>query len=228
MSRRGGTGLRATKKPVVVLAGEDGNDRRCLRILLEDFCPQMRGRIVEINDSVRLRDAGQKALTDRVRTLARKVRARAAREQAELACVFVQEDLDDVDERRCYEVRTRVQKALEQVLGTAHYVLSAAEIEAWLLLFPEALTGLVTSWQVPKQYRNRNTGTFNDPKEILTGSVSNQSRRYRESDAPDVFAKAVDLGCLDRPTGTNVSWSRFREDVGECCGSHIPRQQAKR
>lgn len=55
--RRGGTGTRAAKKPIIVLAGEDRNDCKSLRILLEAFCPDMRGRIVEIKDSVRLRQA---------------------------------------------------------------------------------------------------------------------------------------------------------------------------
>ncbi|WP_433362936.1 hypothetical protein [Streptosporangium sp. CA-115845] len=50
MSRRGGTRIRPTRKPIVVVAGEDRNDRLSLRILLEEFCPEMRGRIAEIGD----------------------------------------------------------------------------------------------------------------------------------------------------------------------------------
>jgi hypothetical protein len=46
VSRRGGTRVRPTKKPIVVVAGEDRNDRLALRVLLEEFCPEMRGRIV--------------------------------------------------------------------------------------------------------------------------------------------------------------------------------------
>lgn len=37
-----------------MLAGEDTNDRRVLRILIEAFCPDTRGRIVEVHDVVRL------------------------------------------------------------------------------------------------------------------------------------------------------------------------------
>ncbi|MGH3624244.1 MAG: hypothetical protein ACRDQ5_21065, partial [Sciscionella sp.] len=66
----------------MVLAGEDSTDRKCLRVLLETFCPDMRGRIVEINDSVRLRQASGENLSGRVSTLAGKVHARAKREAA--------------------------------------------------------------------------------------------------------------------------------------------------
>lgn len=226
MSLRSGTRLRATRKPVIVLAGEDGNDRRCLRILIERLCPKARGRIVEINDSVRLRDASHQTLTRRVSVLARKARARAARENASLACIFVHEDLDDTDGPASQVVYERVRKALVEEFGTAHYVLSVAEMEAWLLLFPDALESLVSSWRVPRQSRDGDTGMLSDPKRTLVDSVSDRRRRYRESDSPEVFAKAIHLGCLDRPRGTNSSWSRFRGDADDCCRSHLPRPRS--
>lgn len=224
MSRRGGTAVRATKRPVIVLAGEDRNDRECLRILLETWCPAMAGRLVEINDSVRLLNARSHGeLTGRVRTLASKAQARATRERAELACVFVHEDLDRPDGDEYVEARQRVQSALDAQFGNAHYVLSVAEVEAWLLMFPAALTGTVSAWKVPQQYRNRDTGTLGDPKQILMRNVAGSGRRYRESDAPDVLAKAVALNCIDNPVGSNRSWNQLRTDATECCKSHIPR-----
>lgn len=228
MSRSGGTRIRATRRPIVVIAGEDRNDRQSLRVLLEKFCPVMRGRIVEINDTVRLRGASSGTLSARVRTLAKKARARATLENADLACVFVHEDLDRADGDEYVETRQRVETALRAEFGNAHYVLSVWEMEAWLLLFPDALAGLVQAWTVPAQYRNRDTGRLDDPKRILMTRVSGGSRRYRESDAPDVFVKATILDCLDRPAGTNRSWSQFRVDARECCQSHMPPQRRGR
>lgn len=225
MRALGGTRIRATRKPVVVIAGEDGHDRKCLRILLEKFCPQMRGRIVEISDSVRLRVASEATLVARVEALAKKARARAAREDAELACVFVHEDLDGPDGAEYVEARDRVQRALVKRFGAAHYVLSVWEMEAWLLLFPDALSETTASWKVPRQYRNRDTGTLSDPKKIMMQSVSGPTRCYRESDAPQVFANAVKLDCLDRPDGTNRSWRQLRDDALDCCRRHIPQQR---
>lgn len=226
--RGGGARLRATPQPVVVLAGEDSNDRKSLRILLEEFCPRMRGRLVEINSPVRLRMAGPDTLSARVAALAKKARARAVREDADLACVFVHEDLDGPDGAGYLAAHHRVQEALANELGTAHYVLSVAEMEAWLLLFPDALAGIASSWKVPKQYRDRDTGRFNDPKKIMMNSVSGPARRYRESDAPDVFAKALALNRLHQPEGTNRSWNQLRTDAENCCRLHIPRTRAPR
>ncbi|MER7165307.1 hypothetical protein ABT336_04400 [Micromonospora sp. NPDC000207] len=217
--------MRAAKRPVVVLAGEDRNDRECLRVVLEKLCPTMRGRLVEINDSVRLHRAKSHGeLISRVRTLTRRARARAALERAELACLFVQEDFDRTDGDEYVEAQQRVQAALRTEVDSAHYVLSVAEVEAWLLLFPEALTGTVSSWNVPRQYRNRDTGTLPDPKEILKRNVGGAGgRRYRESDAPDVLAKAAALNRLDQPVGRNRSWNQLRDDAAECCKLHIPK-----
>jgi hypothetical protein len=206
---------------VVVVAGEDANDRTCMRLLLEAFCPDMRGRIVEIKDSVRLRLATGKNLTDRVDALSRKVRARAERENAEVACVFVHEDFDACDGDELVATRKRVQDELEIRLGTAHYVLAAWEIEAWLLLFPEALAKVVVGWRVPQRYRARDTGLLSDPKRILTSELGKTARRYRESDAPAVIEKVVTLGHHRTPAGSNRSWDRFTGDAAQCCTSHV-------
>lgn len=131
------------------------------------------------------------------------------------------EDFDRPDGAEYDKTRTRVQAALTKELGSAHYVLSVWEMEAWLLLFPEALTGLVASWKVLVQHRNGDTGMLHDPKKILMQKVSAQHRRYRESDAPDVLAKAVALGCLDRPRGSNRSWQQLRSEAGDCCRLHL-------
>ncbi|GAB3138279.1 hypothetical protein FLX08_08945 [Microbispora hainanensis] len=221
MTPRGGTRVRATKKPVVVLAGEDSNDRRCLRIVLEAMCPQMKGRLVEINEPVRLRQATGQRLTDRVNKLARLARARAAREKAELACFFVHEDLDALDGEEYVRIRDRVQDALNREMNSAHYGLAAWETEAWMFLFPKALKAFVSSWEVPSKYLGRDTGKIHDPKKVLMNEIGNSSRRYRESDAPGVLEKAVSLGSLRELSGSNRSWSDLCVNVERCCGEHL-------
>ncbi|WP_063843027.1 hypothetical protein [Sphaerimonospora mesophila] len=205
----------------MVLAGEDSNDRRCLRLLLEALCPQMKGRLVEINEPVRLRQATGQRLTDRVNKLARLARARAAREKAELACFFVHEDLDAVDGEEYIRIRDRVQDALDREMGSAHYGLAVWETEAWLLLFPKALKAFVSSWEVPSKYQGKDTGKVHDPKNVLMNKVGNSARRYRESDAPGVLEKAISMGCLTQPLGTNRSWNDLFANVERCCGEHL-------
>jgi hypothetical protein len=136
--------------------------------------------------------------------------------------VFVHEDLDRPDGDVYPTTRERVQAALSLEFGTAHYMLTVWEVEAWLLLFPEALAAVVQTWRLPSKYQGADTGRLDDPKRIMTNEVTRNPRRYREADAPIAFAKAVEIGCLDRPVGTNRSWTQLRADIDNCCAGHIP------
>nr|WP_221308700.1 hypothetical protein [Nocardiopsis mwathae] len=189
---------------------------------MEAVCPQMRGRIVEISDDVRLHKATGENLTSRIRTLARKVKARAQREKADVACVFIHEDFDRPDGAAWTAAHAKVEQELSKSLGTGHYVLAAAEMEAWLLLFPGALADTVTTWQIPERRVGRDTGRMADPKRILMTEVTGKGgRKYRESDAPEVVRNIVDNGHLSAPQGTNRSLDRFNEDARVCGEKHI-------
>lgn len=220
---RGGTRIRAEKKPVVVLAGEDSNDRKVMRKLLEEFCPEMRGRIVEINQTVRLKAASDTRLPERIQVLARRARARATREDADLACVFVHEDFDEPFSTEYDQTKAKVEAALRRELPHAHYVLATAETEAWLLLFPKALQA--QGWKVPKTRLGKDTGRLGDPKRVLREEVNTAQRCYREADAPAIIDKAVESGEIRQPSGVNRSWEDFRTGIQECCSQHLPRQR---
>ena len=219
MSKRGLTSDRATKKPIIVLAGEDSNDRKALGILIEAMCPYTRGRIVEINGTVRLRDAPDHALPQRAAALAGKISARAMRERAEIACVFVHEDFDAVDSTKRDAVRRRVQFALRRHISRSYYILVPWETEAWLLLFPDAITAIRSAWVVPSRRRKTDTGLVADPKRVMRTEVSDAGSRYQEGDAPRILEKAVELGLHESPSGTNRSYDELRDSVDECCGS---------
>ncbi|WP_229758787.1 hypothetical protein [Peterkaempfera bronchialis] len=192
---------------MVVLVGEGQNDREVLRILLEAFNPDLKGRIVTINDKIPLRDATGDVLHGRVTRLAGLVRARAAREGADIAAVFVHEDFDQRESAAADQTRSKVQAALSRQLGeTASYILIAWEVEAWMLLFPDALTAFKARWSVPRARRHVNTGLIDDPKRVMVKEVARAGPPYRESDAPAIFEKVVALSHHTRPAGTNRSW----------------------
>jgi hypothetical protein len=216
-SRPGGTSKRAAKRPIVVVAGESANDREVLRCFLEAFCPQMQGRIVFLNGKVPLRDASETTLKERVRRFTLLVRAKAARERAPVAAVFLHEDLDDVDSERYDSVRERVQRALARELENAHYVLAVWEIEAWLLLFPEEVAGFTTGWRVSTKRRGGDTGKFQDPKRIFKEEISKAGVRYRESDAPAIANHIVAHDKHTTPIGGNRSYEAFRTDATDRC-----------
>jgi hypothetical protein len=200
-----------------VVAGESANDREVLRCFLEEFCPEMQGRIVFLNDKVPLRDAGEENLKKRVARFAAQVRAKAARERASIAAVFVHEDLDQVDSGRYEMIHKRVQRALVRELGNAHYVLAVWEIEAWLLLFPDEVAAFATKWQVPASRRGRDTGRFQDPKRIFKEEISRAGTSYRESDAPAIANRIIARGALSSQSGSNRSYEVFRSDAAERC-----------
>lgn len=190
-----------------------------MRSLLEAMCPDMRGRTTEINTVARLRSATATNLDQRVRKLGRLVRAKAATEDATVACVFVHEDLDEPDGDRYPITRERVQKALESEFVSAHYVLAVAEIEAWLLLFPQCLERFAKGWQVPARRRGGDSGLLRDPKQTIKREVSTQARRYSESDCPVLFDSIAQR--LTTREGSNRSWDQFERDVATCCGHHL-------
>jgi hypothetical protein len=145
------------------------------------------------------------------------VRAKAARERASIAAVFVHEDLDEVDSGRYELIHGRVQRALARELANAHYVLAVWEIEAWLLLFPEEVAAFATRWQVPASRRGRDTGRFQDPKRIFKEEISRAGARYRESDAPAIANRITVHGALSSQSGSNRSYEVFRSDAANRC-----------
>ncbi|GAB2971609.1 hypothetical protein GCM10027184_21310 [Saccharothrix stipae] len=191
-----------------------------MRIAIEARYPDARGRIVEINEQVRLRQANGQNLVDRVTKLVRLADARAAREKAKIAAFFVHEDFDAVDSPERAATRRRVQQALSARLDGAHYVLATWEIEAWLLLFPRAVSATHPSWTIPKKYRGRDTAKVHDPKQVMAREVSRSGgRRYRESDAPMILDKAVELEESTTPSGTNISWLELQTDIDSLASS---------
>jgi len=204
MSPRGLTRERPTKRPLIVLAGEDSNDRKVFRTLLEAVCPDAQGRIVEINSIIRLRDAKDATLVDRAGKLAGAIRARATREQAP----------------KRDAIRARVNSALRREIANSHYILAAWEIEAWMLLFPDAVSAVNATWVIPNRFRGMDTGRITDPKRAMQHEVSTVPRsRYRESDAPKIFEKIIELGLYDSPSGSNRSYCELRQSASDCCAA---------
>lgn len=211
---------------VVVIAGEDRNDRESLKILLEEKRPGLRGSIVQIRDTVRLHRATGTNLTKRVRSIINKAEGVAEKHGpgTRAACLYVHEDFDAVDGPAYVEAHRRVEQEIHRQLGHGHYVLAVAEMEAWMLLFPEALPAVMQAWKLPVKRLGKDTGRFPDPKGILMREVSKATgRRYAESDAPAVFRAIVEGGHLEKPRGMNSSWKRFWQDVEKCGQEHFRR-----
>jgi hypothetical protein len=183
---------------VIVLAGEDDNDRRIVAEI-----PRFRighdVRMVPINDSVRLKGAASPSTrSDRIRTLVGKAKARALRAKSELAGLVVHEDFDGVTDDTSTAPRTSVADELrDRSPCKAALALAASESEAWLLLFPDAFNRVQSRRNLPARVthgaRGRDTGLIADPKELLRSALATPV--FRESDGLRIAEAA-------RPTGS--------------------------
>jgi hypothetical protein len=207
-----GTSKKADRKPVLVLAGEDRNDRDCMSTVINALFPDMRGSIHQIKKQPRLHLAAGE-LNTRVDVLIRLAKAKAEEVDGELGAFFVHEDYDAIECDERHKTRTRVQEALSTHIANSCYVLATWEIEAWLLLFPDALSATRKGWAVPTKYLGRDTARIQDPKQVLMHEVSRGGPKYRESDAVKVLDKAVELDLLAKPQGQNKSWQEFTTAV---------------
>ncbi|MGW7284780.1 hypothetical protein ACWGH4_04670 [Streptomyces sp. NPDC054847] len=197
---------------MIVLAGEDSNDCRAVEVLIRELRPDLPGKLVRISDPVRLKTATGDNLTERICTVIKKAKGRAARDRARLEGIVIHEDLDAPTGPSYEVVRRRIADALKRhsPCGAA-LALAAEETEAWLLLFPDAFPSVHPGWSVPAQMRGRNTGKLRSPKELLQRKLGNPT--YRESEAPTIMAAAQTAGLLDRPTGSNPSYADFVADL---------------
>lgn len=206
---------KAPSRGIVVLAGESANDRRMLAAFIKGAHPALADAVTltEITDPVRLRKKSGADLQMAAGALVRKARGKAKLKAGQFVGIAVHEDMDACTGPGYDTARRSVATALAKASESASsvYALAAAESEGWLLLFPEAFPLHRQSWKIPAQWRGRDTGRRQTPKEDLEAELS--SPRFRESDGPEIAAKALSEGLLAAPNGSNRSYSEFIADL---------------
>ncbi|EKX63294.1 hypothetical protein PV416_16095 [Streptomyces ipomoeae] len=215
MSRR--STAKAPGKGIVVLAGESSNDRRILASFIKAVHPDLASAVLltEITDPVRLRKKTDAELATAAGILMNKARGKAKLKNGDLVGIAVHEDMDACPGPAYDSARRAVSSALAKAAGACEsvYALAAAESEAWLLLFPDAFTLHRPSWKVPASWQGKDTGRRRTPKEDLEAEFG--SPRFRESDGPEIAAKALAQGLLTQPRGSNRSYSEFVLDLSK-------------
>ncbi|WP_230480257.1 hypothetical protein [Nocardiopsis kunsanensis] len=196
----------------MVIAGEDSNDRESLKTLLEEKHPALRGSIVQIRDTVRLHKATGENLAKRVRSIINKAKGVAEKQGpgTRVACLYVHEDFDAVDGPAYVEAHRRVEQEIHHQTDNGHYVLAVAEMEAWMLLFPEALPTVVKTWKLPTKYVGRDTGRLPTPR----ASSCVRSPRPRGVGTPNPMRPPSFV-----PSSTADTWVRSRAATAPGHGS---------
>ncbi|MFE1873710.1 hypothetical protein ACFW9N_22940 [Streptomyces sp. NPDC059496] len=195
------------ERPIIVVAGEDDNDRQVLQHLIRSLHPGM--KIVNIKKKTILGQA-DKQLNPRVDELRRL--AQVATVGAKLAGIAVHVDLDLVNEAEYIKVRKRITTELSKAFSCpSALALAAFETEAWLMQFPRAFTNLNPGWNLHARYRGCDLTKVDDPKGKLMEHPWHPS--YRVSDAPRIMEKAFEEGTLMEPDGRNASYRDFMNEL---------------
>ncbi|MCP9491105.1 MAG: hypothetical protein MSC31_14705 [Solirubrobacteraceae bacterium MAG38_C4-C5] len=131
-------------------------------------------------------------------------------------CLYNHEDTDDVEPSHV-PLAARIESSLRSAGCPGHAVACAWELEAWFLMWPDAIEATRRAWVVPRRLRGRNVGQITDPKRELETRLAvgkPPQLRYQEKHAPEVAAQIASR--LSQRTGTSESYERFLRTLDEC------------
>jgi hypothetical protein len=224
LKKPSGKKTKARRPSIVLVFGEDDHDRDCIKILLEGLRPDLAHRVQKRRQPlVLIKNANPADVPDRAQRIADVVEAE--RETAEVACVFAHEDCDNVEPAHELVAR-KIEDALRATGCDAHAVAPAWEMEAWWFLWPEAVKAANPSWRAPDDHVGKNVGMIRDAKQELQRRVvpvKGKAGRggfigYRESDAPRIATKVVEMGLLGKKQAISNSYDRFAGSAAACKG----------
>ncbi|MET9105628.1 hypothetical protein [Streptomyces zhihengii] len=193
------------------MAGEGDYDRKVLQHLLPALHPGECPEVRMLKKPIRLARA-QSKLHPRLQDI--KKYANALADTAELAGIVIHADLDGVADESYDKLRRRLCEEMNGVFkGTpTALALAAYEIEAWLMLFPDAFTALHPGWKLKAADCRRDLAKLEKAKEHLMKNLGKPD--YRESHAPQIMEKAVKGGHVSpKPAGNNRSFLDFAKDI---------------
>ena len=198
MSRLGGHRRdRGTRDPVVLVFGESENDRRAIKHLVRGLRSDLR---VEERRAPLVLIKG--ALPTTARSNAEKIASVVRQEGGPVLAVLAHQDCDDLE-----PAHEAAAASIEAALSTAGCpgpigVTPAWEMEAWWMVFPEAVGKIVTGWRDPDDWIGRDVGLVRHAKEELKKAVQPRPRRaspprdYEERDSIDVARNIADDGLI--------------------------------
>lgn len=187
---------------MVLVFGESEHDRRAIVHLVQGLRPDLRGKVEERRQPLVLIKG---ALPQKARSNAVEIASLAQREQEarELLAVLAHEDCDALEPAHI-EVSKKIENELRNAGCPAEpiAVTPAWEIEAWWMVFPEAVGRIVQGWRDPVDWLGRDVGQVSEAKEKLAVAVQPRPRpmrpprAYHERDSIAVAANIVEDGLL--------------------------------
>lgn len=204
--------VRGRQRSVIVVVGEDPNDCKVLQHLIPALHPGACPEVKYMRKEVRLARATA-TLAPRLDRIKRLAQGHA--DTAKLAGVVIHVDLDAVTDENYDSVRRRITEEMRATFKEccpSALALSAYEMEAWLMLFPEAFPKVKPGWQLKEAERRRDLGRITKAKEHLVKCLGRPP--YSVSHAPKIMEEAVKGGHVTaRPAGNNRSFRDFADEL---------------
>lgn len=203
---RGGPGPR----PVVLVFGESPNDAESVEHLLVAANPDLEGRVRATPKPASLvRDAGRPAVRDWVARLDNVVTATEAT-GVRVVAVVVHRDADFPDPRG--EAAAELERQLARIGGKP--VVPVQTIEAWWLLFPDAVEAVrPQAWRGKLSRKPRDVEAIDRPKQELQRATRTKRCEYSEGDSP-VIAEHIRRHAL-QPLNPCPSYARMQSVARE-------------
>lgn len=207
MKREGGKRQREARREVVLVFGESENDRRAIQHLVVALRPDLEGA-VEPRRSPLVLIKG--ALPKKQKSNAAEIASIAKLEQRtrSVRAVLAHQDCDAVE-----PAQVSVSHAIESALSSAGCpgaviaVTPAWEVEAWWMVFPEAVKKVCQAWREPRNWVGKDVGKVTNAKEKLAqavqtgGAAAKTKREYRESDSIDIAQNIANQNLLREFSG---------------------------
>lgn len=186
---------------LILVFGEDEHDRLAIATLVRALRPGLRVQPIR-QPLVLIKGALPETARQNAEEIAAQARDIAA--GGEVLAVLAHQDCD-----ACQPADVAVANRLEEALaaagcpGTPIGVAPAWEIEAWWMVFPEAVQQVVEGWRAPTGWLGHDVGMVQDAKEALCralrpvkGVKGKRVRDYEENDSIATAENIVSLGLL--------------------------------
>lgn len=199
-------------KPVVLVFGEDDNDRETMRVLAKALRPDVPRLEKRRKPLVLVKDRDEAARKKSAQDIA----AQVARDKKrfDVRGLIAHEDCDAIEPAHV-KLAKDIHANLDPLAITIIAATPAWETEAWLWLWPDAAIAHVPTWRRPARSMSH-VGRIKDAKEAYRRDVRpkiGKARDYAESDAPLIAAQAVRLRLLSRPDARSDSYAAFAAEL---------------
>lgn len=203
---------------LILVFGEDDNDRRALVNLIRAFVPNGRNVRIETRrrPTILSRNADRKRrrMTEDVAAFWRAESARGRRVH-----VVAHRDCDAVEPAHSTEAAALVADLRDVGVPNVIAATPAWEIETWWMLFPEAVRAVRQCWNTIN-YRNSNVGMIQNAKERLrrdlrpSGNASKTCPDFTESDGIRISEEVLRRGLAATPrSARSASFEAFKSEL---------------